>query len=471
MRRLTLLAGTTSLLFLPSIASASTCGDGVLDGTETCDDGNTSAGDGCDTSCALEVGYECSEGTSFALDYDEDLASSTFSPDASAWALNSDLSARQDGNSGPSVYMSDIPVDGVTISFDVEVDTSSDDDFTGFIAGYSSGDNTSSSADYIIWDWKQSTQLFSSGCIGAAGTSLNHVTGKVSDQELWCHSGDVDELQRGSTYGSTGWSDSTVYTVTVEYSSSQIDVYIDGTLDISITASSAGLSAFPTGDFGIYTQSQEDVEFDITSPTTGDSTCTELDSDGDGVSDNIEIAAGMDEFDPDSDGDGVEDGTEYGSTSGSGTDTDGDGTIDALDTDDDGDGVPTEDEYYGSASGPEDQDSDGDGTLDYLDTDDDNDGVLTLDEAYGSNTDPQLEDTDSDGTPDYIDTDDDGDGIETEDEDLDGDGDPSNDDSDGDGTADYLDADDDNDGVPTVDEDGDGDGDPTNDDTDGDGTA
>jgi len=36
------------------------CGDGVRDGTETCDDGNTTSGDGCDASCRIETGYACS---------------------------------------------------------------------------------------------------------------------------------------------------------------------------------------------------------------------------------------------------------------------------------------------------------------------------------------------------------------------------------------------------------------------------
>jgi cysteine-rich repeat protein len=35
------------------------CGDGVISGTETCDDGNTTSGDGCSSSCATESGYTC----------------------------------------------------------------------------------------------------------------------------------------------------------------------------------------------------------------------------------------------------------------------------------------------------------------------------------------------------------------------------------------------------------------------------
>ncbi|MFC1733032.1 DUF4215 domain-containing protein, partial [candidate division KSB1 bacterium] len=36
-----------------------TCGDGVIEGSETCDDGNASGGDGCSATCATESGWNC----------------------------------------------------------------------------------------------------------------------------------------------------------------------------------------------------------------------------------------------------------------------------------------------------------------------------------------------------------------------------------------------------------------------------
>lgn len=38
---------------------AAGCGDGVLRAVEECDDGNNTSGDGCSSSCVLEVGYQC----------------------------------------------------------------------------------------------------------------------------------------------------------------------------------------------------------------------------------------------------------------------------------------------------------------------------------------------------------------------------------------------------------------------------
>ena len=40
--------------------TATTCGDGIVDVGEECDDGGTSGGDGCNAACLVESGYVCS---------------------------------------------------------------------------------------------------------------------------------------------------------------------------------------------------------------------------------------------------------------------------------------------------------------------------------------------------------------------------------------------------------------------------
>ncbi|MBS2032786.1 MAG: DUF4215 domain-containing protein, partial [Deltaproteobacteria bacterium] len=42
----------------PSVCST-TCGDGIKAGTEACDDHNTTNGDGCSSTCAVEAGWTC----------------------------------------------------------------------------------------------------------------------------------------------------------------------------------------------------------------------------------------------------------------------------------------------------------------------------------------------------------------------------------------------------------------------------
>ena len=51
------LAVTLASAVLPidhPVAGAQTCGNGVVEGTEECDDGNTTSGDGCSATCRLE---------------------------------------------------------------------------------------------------------------------------------------------------------------------------------------------------------------------------------------------------------------------------------------------------------------------------------------------------------------------------------------------------------------------------------
>jgi hypothetical protein len=254
------------------------------------------------------------------------------------------------------------------------------------------------------------------------------------------------------------------------------------------------------------------------------------DPDGDGLTNAEEASAGSDPNDADSDNDTVPDGTEVGDDPAHPPDTDGDGTVDFLDTDDDGDGLPTSVEYdTGLISldpNTEWNDVDGDGIPNYLDTDSDGDGKSDTEEVFGDTggTIPDFNlvigtqkfvlgrltsrlgligltytypDNDKDDIPNWLDSNDadgpkgdlDGDGRTNQweqnhgsnpyDSDTDGDGLEDGDekgDFDGDGVRDYLDPDDDNDGVLTRDEgtsdvDGDGNGNHEDLDSDGDGVS
>jgi len=122
---------------------------------------------------------------------------------------------------------------------------------------------------------------------------------------------------------------------------------------------------------------------------------TDDDSDGDGLDDDVEAALGTDPASGDSDGDGVADKDEVGANVTAPRDTDGDGTIDALDTDDDNDTLPTAAERTASGNAA---DPDGDGVVAWRDLDSDNDGVADgpLD---------GLGDSDGDGRADFLDAD------------------------------------------------------------------
>lgn len=181
----------------------------------------------------------------------------------------------------------------------------------------------------------------------------------------------------------------------------------------------------------VYTGAPDILDFEDGEPVDND--CDRKpnpDDDGDGVLNWYEEEQGTDPRVSDSDGDSIPDGVEWPDIATHAEmllpdDTDGDGTIDALDSDSDDDGVPDEDEAGVSPRNP--RDTDGDGTPDYRDTDDDDDGLDTEVEIADG-----IVDSDGDGLADYLDPDSDNDGV------LDGaerDGD-----SDGDGIPDRLDA-------------------------------
>ena len=199
--------------------------------------------------------------------------------------------------------------------------------------------------------------------------------------------------------------------------------------------------------------------------TDGQPDYTEVDSDGDGIPDNVEAgndfeapidtdADGIPDYqDRDSDNDGIDDIFEAGFNPNSPKDSDNDGIPDYVDTSgldsNDGDGDGIEDNIE-CPTYPACADKDGDGQPDYADPrnedgpmgDRDGDGILNKNDTDADgdgilNVLEGFDDLDGDGYPNYLD--------------LDSDGDTANDseecpntsaclDSDGDGVLDYLDA-------------------------------
>jgi len=74
------------------------CGNGFVDGAETCDDGDTSSGDGCSNTCATEDGWECDASEPSLC---EQAASSSSSSSSSAHSsAESDPAASQGAGGG-----------------------------------------------------------------------------------------------------------------------------------------------------------------------------------------------------------------------------------------------------------------------------------------------------------------------------------------------------------------------------------
>lgn len=167
-------------------------------------------------------------------------------------------------NGRPTFFASPGDADGqrITASFTTPIN---DNDFIGFALGFST-DPADPSTDYLLVDWRQSDQWIDWGdstgpVLGLGGLAVSHVTGVPTLGELWAHlespanpAGGVEELDRGATLGNTGWLDSTTVSFKVEYTTTSLDVWVDGSHEISITGT------FPAGPFALYNFSQPDVE-------------------------------------------------------------------------------------------------------------------------------------------------------------------------------------------------------------------
>ena len=131
----------------------------------------------------------------------------------------------------------------------------------------------------------------------------------------------------------------------------------------------------------------------------------DVDSDGDGLTDDEEDALGTDPNNADSDGDFISDAFEVGDDLENPIDTDGDGTIDALDDDSDEDGVSDADEAGDEDLTTEPVDTDGDGTPDFRDLDSDDDEVTDADDNCRLVENTDQVDADEDGLGDACDDD------------------------------------------------------------------
>ena len=157
---------------------------------------------------------------------------------------------------------------GTLLQGNIEVTTFSDDDYIGFAVGLDDGEIGSADANFILIDWKQFTQSAGSS-FGTAdeGLAIHHVTNASIDFPFWGHdsssSPGVTQIARGATLGDVGWVENQTFAFRIEFTSQRIQVWIDGNLELDITAADAGLAAFDDGSFALYNYSQSSVSYSV----------------------------------------------------------------------------------------------------------------------------------------------------------------------------------------------------------------
>lgn len=181
----------------------------------------------------------------------------------------SQTSVTQIINSGPTIFYSDFDFSTLNSEVIGVLDvTFGDDDMVGFVLGFEPGDTTSTSADYLLIDWKGRNQTFDfpdqdglpSTPAGTAlrGLAVSRVVGIPTADEFWGHEdfaenaqGGVTELARAANLGLVGWSPGSTYAFQLVLTSTQLQVFVDGSLEISLDGS------FEDGRVGFYNFSED----------------------------------------------------------------------------------------------------------------------------------------------------------------------------------------------------------------------
>lgn len=174
------------------------------------------------------------------------------------WTLAGDKnSVFQSVNAPPTVFYSPGNSQGKALSGKIKVESGggNDDDFIGFVLGFTPGDISSASTDFLLIDWKKGNQS-NYGVNGPQGLAISRVTGGLPDTAAsWGHTGKTVELQRGSTLGSKGWQYGVEYAFDLIFTATAVQVIVNGITELSIAG------AFSDGSFGFYNNSQESVRY------------------------------------------------------------------------------------------------------------------------------------------------------------------------------------------------------------------
>jgi len=175
-----------------------------------------------------------------------DLSSWTPTPGGSWNVQGGGTSVLQTVNGDPTYFLSDTNYINTQFDGSFGVETTSDDDFIGFVFGYNN------SNDFLLFDWKQGNQTWN-GDQALSGYTLSKISG--SDVNYWDHTG-ADIAVLASNYaGNNGWVDNTTYNFNLDFTTTGIKIGIDGTNIFDVSGS------FTSGKFGFYNYSQSQVRY------------------------------------------------------------------------------------------------------------------------------------------------------------------------------------------------------------------
>lgn len=177
------------------------------------------------------------------------------------WAVSADgQSVFQSINGDPTFFVSPEDFINTSIRGSFRVATSTDDDLIGFVFGYQSPNSNTGDYNFILFDWKQTSQSASGYGFAPEGFSLSRINGNFANitelrNVFWQKISHPALTVLDTDFADNGWADNTMYNFRLDYFSNSIKIYIDDNLIFDVNGN------FPSGKFGFYNYSQPNVEY------------------------------------------------------------------------------------------------------------------------------------------------------------------------------------------------------------------
>lgn len=180
-------------------------------------------------------------------------------PTNGTWTVAADGSnVFQSINGNPTFFVSPDNFINTTFEGKFGVETTSDNDYIGFIFGSTSA-VTATTSNMFLFDWKQGAQ---SGSL--PGFTLSEVTGGANSIPFGNHQLDATGYDVIAANTGIGWLDNTVYDFFLTYQTSRILIELTGGQFLSKTTIfdiSNPDNDNPSGKFGFYNFSQASVRY------------------------------------------------------------------------------------------------------------------------------------------------------------------------------------------------------------------
>jgi hypothetical protein len=186
-------------------------------------------------------------------------------------------SVLQSINGAPTMFVSPNEFINTSVSGSFRVERTGDDDFIGFVFGYQAplGADPVNDVDFLLLDWKQGAQEGASAGFRLAKVLGTHNGSSGVDNPVWPHSNNanITFTSLGTPLVNAGWQDNQTYAFDLVYQQANIEIYIQGGTGAFVTKQKIfdvdindhlGVftgNVFPSGRFGFYNYSQEDVRY------------------------------------------------------------------------------------------------------------------------------------------------------------------------------------------------------------------